>query len=248
MSDVRTSRGGVQAILLAGGRGTRLYPYTAVFPKPLMPLGDTPVMEILLRRLKAHGLCELAICTGHMAELIQAFCGDGARFGVRLRYTREEEPLGTAGPIGLVEDAGDPIVVMNGDLLTSLNFTEMLAYHRDNGADATIAVHPREVHIDFGVLDVAEDGTLAAYREKPKFAFHVSMGVYVFRPHVRELIPRGQRLDIPELIERIRGRGGRVACYRTDCYWLDIGRPDDYARAQEDFARDRGVFLSEGGA
>ena len=163
-----------------------------------------------------------------------------------MRYTREEAPLGTAGPIGLVENLGDPIVVMNGDLLTSLDFSRMLAFHCENGADATIAVHPREVNIDFGVLDVADDGLLSAYREKPKYAFHVSMGVYVFRSHVREMIPAGERLDIPDLIERIRAAGGRVACYRSDCYWLDIGRPDDYARAQEEFARDRGLFLVEG--
>lgn len=238
--------GTVDAILLAGGRGTRLGPYTAVLPKPLVPLGDRPVLEILLRRLRRHGLKRLVICTGHLAELLQAYFGDGERFGVELHYSREPEPLGTAGPIRLVEGLGDPFVVMNGDLLTTLDISAMLANHRDSGADATIAVYPREVLIDFGVLEVGDDGTLEQYREKPRYHFDVSMGVYVFRRWVLELIGPGERLDIPQLVGRIKERGGRVVCYRSDCYWLDIGRPDDYARAQEEFERDRSVFLPDG--
>jgi NDP-sugar pyrophosphorylase family protein len=244
-------RSPVDAILLAGGQGTRLAPYTAVFPKPLVPLGETPVLEILLRRLRHFGLTNLVICTGHLAELIRAFFGDGERFGVQLRYTREEHPLGTAGPIRLVEDLGDPFVVMNGDLLTTLDLNALLESHRAGDAEATIAVYPREVKIDFGVLDVGQDGTLLRYHEKPRHAFDVSMGVYVFRRSVLNLITPGERLDIPELIERIQQQGQRVACFRSDCYWLDIGRPDDYAKAQEEFARDRAVFLppaSGGGA
>lgn len=236
----------VQAILLAGGRGTRLHPYTAVLPKPLMPLDDMPVLEILLRRLRRHGLTNLAICTGHLSELIRAFFGDGERFGVNLRYTREDEPLGTAGPIRLIQGLGDPIVVMNGDLLTTLNFSAMLDEHRRGDAMATIAVYPREVKVDFGVLDVDSDGTLRGYREKPQYHYDVSMGVYVFRREVVDLIEPNERLDIPTLVQRIQEQGARVACYRSDCYWLDIGRPDDYAQAQQEFQRDRSIFLPEG--
>lgn len=233
----------VDAILLAGGRGARLRPYSAVLPKPLMPLGDMPVMEILLRRLRRQGLTHLVICTGHLSHLIEAFFGDGARFGVQLHYAREDRPLGTAGPIRLIENLGDPFVVINGDLLTTLDLAALLACHRNNGADATIAVYPRDVQIDFGVLEVGPDGYLKEYREKPRYQFDVSMGVYVFRRRVRELIATGERLDIPELVGRIQARGGRVACFRSECYWLDIGRPDDYARAQEEFERDPSIFL-----
>lgn len=235
----------VDALLLAGGRGTRLGPYAAVLPKPLVPLGDMPVLEILLRRLHRHGLTNLVLCTGHLAELIQAYFGDGTRFGVRLRYAREDRPLGTAGPIRLVPDLGDPFLVLNGDLLTTLDLAAMLAAHRRSGADATIATYPREVRIDFGVLDIDDDGHLQQYREKPVYHFDVSMGVYVFRHHVLELIRPQERLDIPELVERIRAAGGRVACHRSDCYWLDIGRPDDYARAQQEFEQHRGRFLPD---
>jgi NDP-sugar pyrophosphorylase family protein len=235
----------VDAILLAGGRGTRLGPYTAVLPKPLVPLGDVPVLEILLRRLRSHGLTNLAVCTGHLAELIKAFFGDGERFGVKLSYTREEKPLGTAGPIRLVPNLGDPFVVLNGDLLTTLDLGALLDHHRHSDADVTIAVYPREVKIDFGVLEVGEDGYLTAYREKPQYHFDVSMGVYAFKHWVLDLIQPDERLDIPELVQRIQQRGGRVFCYRSDCYWLDIGRPDDYARAQEEFERDRSTFLPD---
>lgn len=235
----------VDAILLAGGRGARLGPYTAVLPKPLVPLGDVPVLEILLRRLRMHGMTNLAVCTGHLAELIMAFFGDGARFGVKLRYSREDRPLGTAGPIRNVENLGDPFVVMNGDLLTTLDLTALLDNHRHSGADATIAVHPREVRIDFGVMEVGPDGLLREYREKPVHDFNVSMGVYVFKRWVLDLITPNERLDIPELVARIQKRDGRVACYRSDCHWLDIGRPDDYARAQEQFERDRSAFLPD---
>ena len=233
----------IDAILLAGGRGARLGPYTAVLPKPLVPLGDMPVLEILLRRLRMHGLTNLAVCTGHLAELIAAFFGDGARFGVRLHYTREDKPLGTAGPIRNVANLGDPFVVMNGDLLTTLDISALLENHRESDADATIAIHPREVLIDFGVMDVGSDGLLQQYREKPVYHFDVSMGVYVFRKWAAELIRPGERLDIPDLIGRIQQNGGRVACFRSRCEWLDIGRPDDYARAQEQFERDRSIFL-----
>jgi NDP-sugar pyrophosphorylase family protein len=234
---------GLRAVLLAGGKGTRLHPYTAVFPKPLMPLGDMPVLELLLRQLKAHGFTEVSICTGHLAELIMAFCGNGERFGVSIHYSREDKPLGTAGPIALVPNLSDPVIAMNGDLLTTLDFTALLASHARSGADATLAVYPREVKIDFGVLTVAESGLLEAYNEKPVYHFDVSMGVYVFKRSAIDLITAGQRLDIPDLIACIRERGGRVNCFRSPCYWLDIGRADDYAKAQEEFARDRQIFL-----
>lgn len=241
--DTSHNNGHIQAVLLAGGRGTRLHPYTAVMPKPLMPLDDTPVLEILLRRLRQHGLTNLALCTGHLSELIQAFFGDGSRFGVNLNYTREDQPLGTAGPLRLVEGLDDPIIVTNGDLLTTLDFSAMLDFHRQRGADATIAVYPREVKIDFGVLEVAPDGALCGYHEKPQYHFDVSMGVYVFGRAVLDLISPRERLDIPQLVDRIRNADGQVACYRSECYWLDIGRPDDYARAQQEFQKDRSIFL-----
>lgn len=243
---LRAGDSNVQTILLAGGLGTRLRPYTAIFPKPLMPLGEMPVMEILLRRLELFGFTDVTICTGHLAELIMAFFGTGGRFGMQIRYVREDKPLGTAGPIKLVQGLSDPFMVMNGDLLTTLDFSNLLAAHSKNGADATIAIYNRKVQIDFGVVEVADDGYLDGYSEKPAFRFDVSMGVYVFSRSVLEIITTDGHMDIPDLMKRIQREGGRVACHRSDCYWLDIGRAEDYTRAQEEFERDSSLFLPNG--
>lgn len=236
---------GIHVVLLAGGRGTRLRPYTAVFPKPLMPLGDMPVLEILLRRLRWHGLTNITICTGHMAQLIVAFFGQGERIGVSLRYSQEHEPLGTAGPLGLLSGLSDTFLVMNGDLLTTLDFTALLRSHHQRGADATISIYRRKVTVDFGVLDVSENDYLESYHEKPTYSFDVSMGAYAFNRSVLKHMTAGERLDLPDLIARIRSAGGRVACYRSDCFWLDIGRASDYAKAQRHYERNPSLFLPD---
>jgi NDP-sugar pyrophosphorylase family protein len=233
----------VSAVILAGGKGTRLKPLTAVFPKPLVPLGDKPVLEILLRRLSAFGLHDVTICTGYLAELLMAVVRDGSQFGLKVRYSREEETLGTAGPLTLIDDLSSPCIVMNGDLLTTLNFANMIDYHVGQGADVTVAAYKRDVRIDFGVIESDDQGGYTGFREKPTYHFEVSMGVNVLSRSARELLQPGEYCDMPDLIAKVHDGGGKVCCYREKCYWLDIGRMDDYALAQEQYLENESRFL-----
>jgi NDP-sugar pyrophosphorylase family protein len=235
----------VKAVILAGGKGTRLRPFTAVLPKPLVPLGDMPVLEIVIRQLRHHGFRELVVCAGHLAQLIMAFFGDGRRFGVSIEYSVEDEPLGTAGPLARLRGLDDDFLVLNGDLLTSLSFSRLLAFHREQRADATIGVHRRRIEIDFGVVELDSEQRLARYTEKPVIEHDVSMGVNALSPRALRFVPPGKRLDIPELMTRIRDGGGRVLGYREDCYWLDIGRAPDYEAAQNEFESKKALFLPE---
>jgi len=238
--------GNVKAIILAGGRGTRLKPLTTVFPKPLVPLGDKPIIEILLRRLARFGFRNITLCTGYLHELIVAVCGDGSRFGVNIDYAREDgPPLGTAAPLAGVGHLSDPFVVMNGDLLTTLDFRKLLRFHGDHRADITIGVFRRDIRIDLGVVESDENGCFRSFTEKPVYRFEVSMGVNVLTPAVMRHIQPGKYLDMPDLILKVHHEGGRVRCYREDCYWLDIGRMDDYALAQEQFEQNESMFLGE---
>lgn len=237
----------MRAIVLAGGKGTRLRPYTHVFPKPLMPLGEAepmPILEIVLRQLARFGFGDVVIITGYLREYIEAFCGDGRRFGTRVSYRREVTPLGTAGGLVLVNRPREPVLVLNGDILTTLDFGAMWGFHRERGASATIASFPRKVRIDFGVLDFDRDPhVLAGYREKPEFSFQVSMGLYILGPEAWDHLSPGESIGMPDLLERMRGAGKRVDCFRQDCLWLDIGRHDDYAAANDLFEERRAEFL-----
>jgi NDP-sugar pyrophosphorylase family protein len=237
----------MKALILAGGKGTRLRPYTTVIPKPLMPVGDFPILEIILRQLKRGGVTEVILAVGYMSQLFQAFFEDGKRLGLGISYSLEEKPLGTAGPIGLVlEQLGDDFIVMNGDLLTTLDYGKLFEHHKSRKAAATIGTYTREVKIDFGVVETNDDQELAAYREKPLYTFDVSMGVNVLNAEaVREVIVPGQYLDIPDLMLKLKSLGKRVACYRENCYWLDIGRVDDYQIASDIFEARRAEFLPE---
>ncbi len=238
------TEGKIRAVLLAGGKGTRLRPLTAVFPKPLVPLGHKPIIEVLLAKLHNSGLKDITISTGYLAELVMALCGNGEKFNVNIDYIKEEEPLGTAGPIGLIEDLPETFVVMNGDLLTTLDFRKIISHHQEQDADITIGVHRREVKIDFGVVDT-EDGLFKGFREKPTFNYDVSMGFNILSNRVLKYVKKNQYLDMPDLILKVHENGGKVSCYNEDCYWLDIGRMDDYAQAQVDFVENEREFLGE---
>jgi NDP-sugar pyrophosphorylase family protein len=237
----------MQAIVLAGGKGTRLRPFTHVFPKPLMPLGDEnpmPILEVVLRQLARHGFDDVVIITGYLSEYIESFCQDGRRFGTRISYRREVTPLGTAGGLTLIDRPREAALVINGDILTTLDFSAMYGFHRDTGAAATIAAYPREVRIDFGVLDfAAAPHVLSGYREKPSFAFEVSMGIYILDPEAWDHLEHGTPLTMPELLETLRTGGRPVHAFRQPCEWLDIGRHDDYAAANEVFQARREAFL-----
>jgi len=222
----------MKAVILAGGKGTRLRPYTTAFPKPLMPVGDKPILEIIVRQLKLHGIDEIIMAVGHLAELIMTFFGDGSKFGLKIKYSREDKPLGTAGPLSLLKDElTETFLVMNGDILTTLNYSDLIEYHKKNKAIATIALNKRDVYIDFGVVELDEDSNIADYIEKPTLHYLVSMGIYVFEPKVLKYIPNNKKFDFPDLVKRLISAGEKVKGYIYDGYWLDIGRPEDYERA-----------------
>jgi NDP-mannose synthase len=237
---------GLRAIILAGGKGTRLAPYTANFPKPLMPLGDMPVVEVLIRRLAAYGITDITLTLGHLAELVKAYFGHrrGLTDEVQLRFVDEEEPTGTAGSLALVGGLDHTFLAMNGDVLTDLDFDELVRFHREKGADLTIATHERRVKIDLGVIDLDGDHRVRGYSEKPESVYHVSMGIYVYEPRVLDLVEKGSYLDFPDLVLKLLAQGRPVWSYVTDCLWLDIGRPDDYATAQQMYAESSETFTS----
>lgn len=234
---------GVRVVILAGGKGTRLKPYTTVFPKPLMPIGDMPILEVVLRQLKNFGFKKITLSVNHLADLIQTFFGDGTSLGLDISYCIEDNPLGTAGSLSLVEDLTDTFLVMNGDLLTTINYRLMVENHIESEASATIGVYPREVKIDFGVLELGDRGELLDYREKPKFEYMVSMGVNVFNKSVQKFIPKGDYLDIPTLMMNLKAANQSVLTFRSECEWLDIGRPDDYEKAVAEFERSKDKYL-----
>jgi NDP-sugar pyrophosphorylase family protein len=227
----------MKAIVLAGGRGTRLAPYTTILPKPLMPIGDKPILDIVIRQMRHHGFDDITLAVGYLAELLMAYFGDGERFGVRIAYSREEQPLGTAGPLSLIPNLSERFLVMNGDVLTAINYTELLRHHEASGAIGTVAVYPRSVKIDLGVVEYDDQHHLTQYIEKPVQHYHVSMGIYIFEPRVLRFIPKDVRLDLPDLVKQLVAAGETVNCYPYDGYWLDIGRPDDYQQATADFEK-----------
>jgi NDP-sugar pyrophosphorylase family protein len=235
----------VKAIILAGGKGVRLKPFTVNFPKPLVPLGDTPVIEALIQRLLHHGITDITLTLGHLAELIKAYFDHRKNLLKRatLTYVDEVVPTGTAGSLALVPDLRETFLVMNGDLLTDLNFHELIQFHRSAGAELTIASYNKLVKIDLGVLELTGN-RLVGYHEKPQKAYPVSMGIYVYEPSVLDLIPKGEYLDFPTLVLKLLDAGRKVAVYPFEGTWLDIGRPDDYGRAQEIFQTNRELFTN----
>ena len=234
------------AVILAGGRGTRLKPFTMTIPKPLLPLGDVPILDVVLRQLRVAGFDRVLLTLGHMAPLFVSHFGDGATYGLRIDYLREDEPLGTAGPLRQLTDVPERFLVMNGDLLTDLSFKGLVEEHDRSGAAATISVAAREEKVDYGVIEMTADGSFADYREKPVIPYFVSMGINVLTARALRHIPSAGKFDMPELMLALHRGGERVHCMRTDCYWQDMGRFDDYTRASEDFVRDPSRFLRGG--
>ncbi len=235
---------GLRAVILAGGKGTRLMPFTVIFPKPLVPLGDTPVIEVLIRRLLQYGITDITLTLGHLAELIKAYFGQRKSLAkqISLHYVEEENPMGTAGSLTLIPGLNDTFLVMNGDLLTNLDFDALVKFHREQKAMLTVATHKRRVKVDLGVLEFDGNYQITRYSEKPETTYHVSMGIYVYEPGVLAEMEHGSYLDFPDLVLRLLEQRKRVCVYPTDCLWLDIGRPDDYARAQEMFSEKREAF------
>ena len=234
-----------QAVIMAGGKGTRLLPYSALLPKPLMPLGDMPILELLLRQMAQAGITDVLVAVNHLRHLIEAFFGDGRQFGLQIRYISEDKPLGTAGALGnMMDELDETFMVSNGDLLTTTDLVAMVRQHFELGADASIGVSQRENMIDFGLIEFDAESRLSAYREKPKSLYYVSMGMYILRREaIRGIIKPNEYLDMPSLLLALRNDQRDVRCFHDDGLWLDIGRPDDFAKAQIIFEQHRDWFL-----
>lgn len=235
----------MKVVILAGGKGSRLYPYTVVLPKPLMPIGDLPILEVILRQLRCCRLTDITLAVGHLGNLIQTFFGDGSKWGMNIKYSFEDQPLGTVGPLTCLKDLKQTFMVMNGDLLTTLDYSRLVEFHKKQKAIATVASQKRSVDVDFGVIQKDQDGRMVKYIEKPKLSYLVSMGIYIFEPEILDFIPPGEKLDFPDLMQILLQGDRKVAIYESPDFWLDIGRPDDYQKAVEEFEKNRKKFLSE---
>ncbi|MFZ0548009.1 MAG: sugar phosphate nucleotidyltransferase [Candidatus Promineifilaceae bacterium] len=235
----------MKAVILAGGVGTRLAPYTKILPKPLMPIGDMPILEILLRQMKRCGINEAILTVGYLANFLRLFFQDGEELGLKITYSYEEKPLGTAGPLTLIKDLNDTFLVSNGDILTTLPIDRLLAYHIEQKAMATIAMHCRQVKIDLGVIELDGGNCIKGYIEKPTYDFMVSMGIYVFEPQVLDFIPNNEYYDFPDLVKKLIASDQKVVGFPFDGYWQDLGRKDDYEQAVEDFVTMRPQFLPD---
>lgn len=220
-----------RAVILAGGRGTRLLPYTSVLPKPLMPVGDRSILEIVLSQLADAGISRVTLCVGYLSHLIRAVLDDRVNGFVDIEYVQEDSPLGTAAPLRLVKGLDDTFIVMNGDVLTTLDFNKLVRFHRSHGADVTIATHERKVKIDYGIVIVDGAERIVGFDEKPEFKAEVSMGIYVMEPSVLQHIPETAKADFPDLIQSLLRVQAPVCSYRHDGLWFDIGRKDDFEQA-----------------
>ncbi len=228
-----------RVVILAGGKGTRLQPYTTVLPKPLMPIGDRPILEIVIEWIRQAGLRRITISVGHLAELIRSFFGNGEKWGVEIEYAVEDTPLGTIGPLALIDGLGEQFIVLNGDVLTDLDLRALYHDHAQSGAALTVATCRREVPIDFGVLRYdPESRVVRAFEEKPVIRYDVSMGVYVLSRRCLGYIPPRQHFGFDNLILTLLERGEMVRSFVHGGRWLDIGRPADFDLANQN-ARER---------
>jgi len=232
-----------QVVVLAGGQGSRLRPYTTILPKPLLPVGEIPILEILVRQLKYYGFKNILISTGYLAELIEAYFGDGRRWGVCIRYVRESKPLGTAGALKLAQHTEDDFLVLNGDILTDMDFARLYKWHKQQKATASISIKERKIQNDFGVIEVGDHHELLAYHEKPQQVSFVSMGINVLNVKAKSFIKKGECIGIPDLMLRMKSSSQKVCCYQVKDQWLDLGRSEDLERAQEIFGQHKSKFI-----
>ncbi len=238
----------MRAILLAGGQGRRLYPYTLVLPKPLVPIGDMPIIELVVRQLAAHGFHHITIAVGYHADLIMAVMGDGGKWGIKIDYSLEDRPLNTIGPLKLIQNLDNPFLVMNGDLLTDLNYRTLFNTHLDNQTIATVATCKRHVRLPLGVLSYQKENNnafMTSFQEKPEFDYNVSMGIYVFNPAIVNFIPDNVPFGFDQLMHCLLEQKKKVAVYEFSGHWLDMGTPEDLDRAVEEFTTNRERYLPQ---
>lgn len=229
----------MKVVILAGGVGTRLRPLTLSIPKPLLPVGEKPILEIILSKLRFQGFNDIILAVGYKSELIRTYFGDGSKFGVNIKYVEEDEPMGTAGPLGLVRDkfeVNGPIILMNGDILTRLNFTKLVDFHVQNNADITVGIKKHEQKSPFGVINI-DGNVIRGMKEKPKFVFNASAGVYVISPTMLESIPIGTPYQMPDLIKDGISSGKKVLGYNIEEYWIAVEHMGNFQEALEEMEK-----------
>jgi NDP-mannose synthase len=238
-----------RAVILAGGKGSRLGPYTTVLPKPLLPIGDKAILDVVVHQLHDYDFKELTLAVGYLGHLVRAVMGDGSSHGVNISYHEESEPLGTVGALSSVDGLDESFLVMNGDVLTALDYAQLMEVHRESGNVLTIASHRRVVRTDYGVLHLdgqaGETHLVTGFEEKPQIPYVVSMGVYVLEPKALDYIEKDQYLDLPDLVLKLLDAGEPVGSYLYEGYWLDIGRHEDYEKAIIEYEQLRPMFLNE---
>lgn len=231
-----------QAVILAGGKGTRLRPYTTVLPKPLVPIGDQPILEVILHQLRKASFTDIIISTGHLAELIEAYFGNGRKLGLSIRYVRENKPLSTAGALSLIDDLDKNFLVMNGDILTTLNYRKIAQFHIKRNAAATVAISAQTIPIDYGVVYPGPGDRIDRFEEKPVLRHFVSMGINILNQRVLKYLVRARPLGMPELLMNLKKAGEQVLSFKHAGHWFDIGRVQDYQVAQDFFETHPSVF------
>ena len=222
----------MRALILAGGQGSRLRPYTAVLPKPLMPVGDEPIIELLIKQLKSQKFSKIDISVGYLSNLIKSYCGDGSQWNCKINYVHEKKPLGTSGAIKLISNLRESVLVTNGDVLSDLNFKRLFDQHKKSGSLLTIAVYKKKIKHKLGVIDINNDCQIKKYREKPSSHFLVSTGIYCCSPKILDFIPKNKRIDLPDLVQILIKNKIIVDSYLHEGEWLDIGNHEDYEIAQ----------------
>lgn len=230
---VDASRPALSAVIMAGGLGKRLMPLTEHVPKPMLPVGDRPLLERTIKQLRRSGIRDVSMTTHYLQDQITQHFGDGEEFGVRISYANEDEPLGTAGGLKLIERPAGPFVVINGDILTGVSFDTMLAYHREHGAEITVGVRRYVIDVPFGVVE-CDDVRITSLQEKPSLTFFINAGIYLLEPAACDFIPDGEYFDMTDLIKTLLQEGRTVVSFPIIEYWLDVGRPEDYQRAQDE--------------
>ncbi len=227
----------MEAVILAGGKGTRLRPYTTTLPKPLVPVGEQPILSIVLEQLRRAGCRKVTLAVNHMADLIMSFFGDGRKMGIQIEYSVEDQPLGTVAPLKLLTNLPEHFLVMNGDVLSDLNYRALFDQHRRSNKLLTVGTYSRKMMVDFGVLTLSANGRLKQFSEKPTYEYLVSTGVYVFSRNVLELVPAGRPFGFDNLMLKMLETGHEVQTFRHNGYWLDLGRPEDYDKANDDYQK-----------
>jgi NDP-sugar pyrophosphorylase family protein len=232
-----------EAVILAGGKGTRLRPYTVVLPKPLMPIGDMPILEVIIRQLANHGFSKVTLAVNHQAEIIKAFFHDGAKWNIKIEYSNEDQPLGTMGPLRNIDSLPENFLVMNGDILTDLDYSKFYETHVAKNNIFTISSYMRVQPVDYGVLVPDSNRLLEGFIEKPRYSYEVSMGVYMMSKRALNFVPENKEYGFDKLMLELIAAKQPAAVERFEGYWLDIGRPDDYAQAIDEFDKLREQFV-----